>query len=94
MSEQAWLCIEAAHAFCYLPTFTINGIEADEGDFGDHYDHDSDAAEPYGCGDMRFEASDSTPEVLAKYGISEAQYEQVCDALSEALSWGSCGWCV
>lgn len=81
-------------AFCYTPTFKINGIDADESDFGDRYDRSPESADDYACGDMRFTRVDSRPEVLAKYGITEAEYALIAGQLEDGLSFGSCGLCV
>ena len=86
--------LEVGHALCYLPVFTINGIDADYEDFGRKYDRSPDTAEDYGCGDMQFTRVPPTPEVLAKYGISEVEYALVAGQLEEGLSFGACGWCV
>lgn len=80
---------------CYCATgdFAINRIEADLEDFGDEYDHAPGNAEPYCCGDMRFERKDATQEVLSKYKISEDEYEEICDLLGEGLYVGHCCMC-
>jgi hypothetical protein len=85
--------IECRNALCSLSEFTINGIEADWSDFGDKDDHDPDNAEDYGCGDMRFTPTPPTAEILNKYGITEDQYNTICEEL-DVLSFGNCGWCV
>jgi len=76
-----------------MERFVINGIHADESDFGEKYDRDSENAVDYGCGDMQFTRVDAKPEVLAKYGIDEKEYSEVCDVLESDLSFGCCGWC-
>lgn len=89
------LIIKPFHALpCELETFTINGKTADSSDFGDTYDHDIARAEPYGCGNMRFEPQSPTKEVLDKYNITEEEYNKICDELEDKLRVGSCGWCV
>jgi hypothetical protein len=87
------LKLEFCRYLCAVEKFEVNGISADKDDFGEKYDRDPHAAEPYGCGDMRFTRIDSTPEVLAKYGITETEYEEVCGELENGLSFGHCGWC-
>ena len=77
---------------CELETFTINGKAADSSDFGDTFDHNE--KRHYGCGDMRFEPQSPTKEVLAKYNITEEEYNKICDELEDKLCVGSCGWCV
>ena len=81
-------------AFCYTPTFRINGIRADSADFGYQGDADPSAVEDYGCGDMTFSRKPATPEVLAKYGITTPEYELIAGQLEVGLSFGACGWCV
>ena len=89
------LIIEPYNALpCELDIFTINGKSADSSDFGEVYDHDKESAETYGCGDMRFEPQSPTKEVLAKYNITEEEYNKICDELEDKLCVGSCGWCV
>lgn len=39
-------------ALCETEIFTVNGINATYEDFGEKYDHDTENAEDYGCGDM------------------------------------------
>lgn len=81
-------------SFCATSTFIINGIDADESDFGSQGDEGSDYAEEYGCGNMVFSRKDSTPEVLKKYGITGPEYELIAGQLEAGLSFGTCGWCV
>lgn len=85
---------ESMGSLCAMDSFFINGIYAQYEDFGSKYDHDSYNAPDYGCGDMRFDPEPSTPQVLAKYGISEEEYDIVCEFLREKLDFGRCGWCV
>jgi hypothetical protein len=86
--------LEFGTAFCYTPTFAINGIRADKYDFGEKYDRSPETAGDYGCGDMRFTRITATPEVLEKYGITAPEYELIAGQLEVGLSFGSCGWCV
>lgn len=81
-------------AFCELRTFTIDGQDADWEDFVDKYDHDADNAPAYGCGDMRCDRKEHTQEVLAKYGITVVEYEEIVEMLCNALDFGCCEWCV
>ena len=87
------LKLEVYGCLCELSTFEINSIEADYDDFGDKYDHDSEKAEDYCCGDMQFDGKDSTPEILAKYSINQTEYDDIVSQLTEKLSFGGCGWC-
>jgi len=84
--------LEFGQALCYVHG-TINGVDIDEDDFGDKFDHDEENAEPYGCGDMKFDPKPSTPEVIDKYKITESEYQEICSELSDRLSFGCCGWC-
>ena len=88
------LKLEIYGCLCATSIFTINGVDADYDDFGDKYDHDTESAEDYGCGDMQFDGKQSTPEILAKYSITQSEYDEVVSELSEKLSFGRCGWCV
>lgn len=81
-------------SLCETSEFKINGIDADSGDFGDHYDASPETAEDYGCGDKVFKPKEPTPETLAKYGINGPEYELVANALRDGLSFGNCGLCV
>lgn len=80
-------------ALCATSLFTVNGIRADSRDFGDQWDDSplDDSAE--GCGDMRFVRRPASPEVLAKYSITTAEYELVAGQLEAGLSFGRCSWC-
>jgi len=81
-------------AFCSTIKFTINGIDAATGDFGEQYDRDSENAYDYACGNMQFTRIAATKEVLEGYCITEDEYSKICDELEEGLSFGGCGWCV
>lgn len=85
--------IEFFGALCECSVFEVNGAHAEVSDFGEKYDRDSDNAEPYGCGDMRFTRIEPTLEVLEKYGIDVDEYNEIASKL-DALSFGGCGWCV
>lgn len=87
--------IEPRGALCSLSSEShINHKYVDEEDFVDKYDHDSANAQEYGCGNMQADVKRSTPEVLAKYGIEEDEYQIIAFEISQALSFGPCGWCV
>ena len=81
------------NSLCSVGNFTVNGIEADEEDFGEGYDCDPGSAEPYCCGNRVFKRFEPSREVLEKYGINEEEYSEICDSLTDDLSWGACGWC-
>ena len=81
-------------ALCGLETFRINGIDANETEFGEQYDDAPYAAPKYGCGHMKFHPYNPVSAVMEKYGINETEWEEVCDKLDEKLSFGRCGWCI
>ena len=80
-------------AFCYLKFFEINGIMAKEEDFGKSEDISPETAEPYGCGYMKFLPKECDQKVIEKYGITEEEYDQICEEL-DCLSFGCCGYCI
>jgi hypothetical protein len=43
---------------------------------------------------MQFDRKDSTPQILAKYSITEAEYQEICNQLEKGLSFGACGRCM
>lgn len=86
--------IKVYSALCSLKTFVINGIDADENDFVNKYDHSPETAEDYACGDMQADIIDSTNEILEKYNINQEEYEDIAEKVSELVSFGCCGWCV
>lgn len=85
---------KAYSALCELEEFNINGIQADYEDFGTKKDTDPENAEPYSCGNMEFLPKPPTQEVLDKYNITTDDYIEVCNKLTDELSFGCCGWCV
>lgn len=87
--------IKSLGALCSLSGAShINHKRIDEDDFVNKYDHDPDNAQEYGCGNMQADVKESTPDVLAKYGIDEDEYKIISFEISQALSFGPCGWCV
>jgi len=91
----AEIVIEIYHSLpCSCEVFTINGIDADENDFGSTHDMDPDSAEEYGCGDRQFVPDMPTDEVLKKYSITLKEYKEICCELQNCLNVGSCGWCI
>jgi len=78
---------------CMPSMFIINGGNASCSDFGTQRDCDEENAEDYSCGDMRFIRKDPTMEVLDLYNISEKDYDEIAEKLTEGLSFGECGWC-
>lgn len=77
-----------------LEIFTINGIKADEDDFGQW---SKNHCEGYGCKDCFFERYTNRPlqviKNLNKYGINEEEYDEVCDELEKNLQVYSCHLC-
>lgn len=92
LKDDSELIIAVGMCYCYLRIFRINNIDASEVDFGCHKDTSPEEAEPYCCGNMQFIPKESTEEVLSKYKITQAEYEQICEEL-DCLSFGSCSWC-
>lgn len=86
--------IKVYGAMCGLKLFRINGIDADEQDFVDKFDHSPDTAEDYGCGNMLAEIIEPTDGVLKYYAISKKEYYVIAEKVSAELSFGPCGWCV
>lgn len=85
--------VEFGTAFCYCKNFTINNIDANDGDFVDQYDHNPRNAPEYGCGNMCCDVKSPTKECLAKYGITESEYYEIAEKLAEGLHFGYCAWC-
>lgn len=78
--------------YCATDTFSINGILADENDFGEKSDTGYDDMGTY-CSNMQFEGKEPSLEILAKYSISESEYHQIVSKLEEGLSFGCCNAC-
>lgn len=78
---------------CALETLSINGIRADECDFGAGCDESPEIAEDYGCGYWRFTARPATRTILDKYHLTVDEYNEVAQMLESALDVGRCGWC-
>ena len=87
------LNFEVFSSMCGLKSMTINGIEADESDFGYTTDLDPSEAPKYGCGNRQFVEEPATEAVLAKYGISLDDYDAIVEELKEALAFGRCQLC-
>jgi len=81
-------------SFCAMELFEVNGISAREEDFGEKGDEGFGDAEDYACGNMKFRRKEPSPEVLAKYHITESEYSEIAGKLEERLSFGLCNWCV
>ena len=76
---------------CELEVFIINGIEADEDDFGELI---RVALEEYSCNVSGFKPKEHTQSVLEKYNITEDEYKSVCLKLNDTFSFGGCSLCV
>lgn len=86
--------IRSFRSYCELEHCEINGVVLDYYDFGDKYDTDTENAEEYGCGWMKFIPYDEVKqETLKKYNITEDEYRKIQDKL-DCLSFGNCGWCI
>jgi hypothetical protein len=80
---------------CSTEIFKINGKHADVEEFGEGGDEAPCMAEPYGCGDYRFTPYRTPPAgVCERYGITEEEWGQIADGLSDVQHVGTCGWCV
>ena len=86
--------IEVFTHLCATKMFVINGIIADELDFGYGEDVEWENASPYVCKNRQFIIDRSLmPGTCDRYGISENEFEQIAAELKEKLSFGECGWC-
>lgn len=82
-------------ASCYPCVFRINGIDAEDDEFGDKEDKAHEYAEEYGgCGNMQFESKPATKGVLDKYKITQEEYTEIANKLESGLSFGRCSQCV
>lgn len=79
---------------CALEMFFINGIRADQDDFGMGQDESPEIEDEYCCGYWRFTAKPATQAVLDKYHITIDEYEDIAKQLEAVLDVGACGWCV
>ena len=81
---------------CSPDIFTVFGKLANYEDFGVKEDIDSAHAADYCCGNMKFTAFDDDAKIEAcckKYKIDRSQFDEICKALDEGLSFGKCGLC-
>ncbi len=76
--------IEVYNSLCPCAEFTINGIDADEDDFVDQYDH---------CGNMRADIKAADDAVLKRYGITADEYAIIAADVAKKVSCGCCGVC-
>ena len=76
---------------CHGIILTLDGKTADFSDFG--YLEEVGETPDYGCAERHYHGKFSTPEVLAKYGISEDEYATIVDHLRGEVFFGSCDEC-
>lgn len=90
--------VEPYYAFpCKLQTFSIDGKDANQYDFGRNRDHDLWNAEPYGCACNKFERIDNPSEIsetMKRYSLTREEFDEICSILENVLYVGCCGWCV
>jgi hypothetical protein len=77
---------------CSLSSFVVNGIDADQDDFGDIEQDPQE--EQYTCDNRRFVSKLPTQIVLDKYKIDLPDYSEICDELKSTLYVGHCGMCI
>lgn len=92
ISKEGLYEMDFGEGYCYVH-FEVKGIEGEESDFGKHYDVCPEKADDYCCGNMQFIASPCKQEVLDKYGITLAEYNEICEVMKDNLSFGECGLC-
>lgn len=93
--ESTWQIIPMSALCCLdFAVSNINGKYIDMDDFVRKYDHSPETAEPYGCGNMKADVKQVTQKVLDKYEISKGDYYIIAHEISEAVSFGRCGWCI
>ena len=88
--------LEVHDMICEPSEFTIFGKDADYEQFGVKEDIDCDYGE-WGCQNMKFTAFTDEAKIEAcckEYSIDRAQFDEICKALDEGLSFGECGACV
>ena len=90
------LVIKPYHGLpCELEIFTINGIKANQRDFGNNEDRAPEEGDIYGCGHRTFEADrHKASKCMKKYNITIDEFNKICDELEDKLYVGACGWCI
>ena len=83
--------IVVPESLCYCEIFVINGIKADEDDFGNGAD--DGYGENYCCEDRVFAPRLATQEILNKYNINLNEYNTIANELVGKLSFGACCMC-
>jgi len=86
---------------CEAEYFRINGKTAGLYEFGDYENGDPDECEyedirRWGCYERYFVAEpyDNNKETAERYGLTEAEYVEVCEKLESVFAIGTCGWCI
>lgn len=79
--------------FCCAKVFFINEFPANVTDFGKQFDAEPSKRTQYGCGNRVFKAFPVNENVLEDYEINVSEYNEICDKLTEGLSWGRCSLC-
>lgn len=77
---------------CELEIFKINGIDADQEDFGEGSSNLGNVFSN-GCSHKFIPYKRPTEAVLSKYGITEDEYSEICDKLEDELYVSACGLC-
>lgn len=78
---------------CALNKFTINGVEADQDDFGETVSESDDWG---GCINNHFEGNiepSHIKEMCNKYNVTYEEYLEIVEHLECELDVGDCGWC-
>lgn len=76
---------------CKFECFTINGIKADEYDFGKVTLSGDERL--WGCCHTFKPYNTPQERILDKYGITRDEYYTICDKLTDVLKIYSCGCC-
>ena len=92
--QDALFSIAGCEWYCRPSSFTVKGKSADENDFGEQYDRDLSNVERWSCADMHFTPKPAIDAVLKKYSLTVGEYNEICEALEEKLSFGCCSLCV
>ena len=93
--------IKVYQCYCLTREFTVNNIDANVADFGMKDDITPECAMKYGgCGNMTFSRFDEglgdkeeIEACLAKYRITQDEFDSICDELEEKLSFHCCDLC-
>lgn len=84
---------------CDTEIFEINGKKAKHEDFGEKSRIPPDPWEdPMGCGGIVFSVHPKNSKyytgAVERYGITEKEWDEICDKLQKGLSIGPCGLCI